>query len=49
MLTVQNGHPMDVVLKVNDRTFTLDDAGGLPLQSIEWEIPSRKGDDEGGD
>lgn len=32
-----------------DRTFTLDDAGGLPLQSIEWEIPSRKGDDEGGD
>lgn len=29
-----------------DPTFTFDDAGGLPVMSIEWEIPTRA-DDEG--
>ena len=37
-----------VLTRHYDRTFTLADAGSLPLRSIEWEIPSR-GDDEGGD
>ena len=33
-----------------DPTFTLEDAGGLPVRSIEWEIPTRaKADEEGGD
>lgn len=31
-----------------DRTFSLDDADTLPVQAIEWEIPTRD-DDEGGE
>lgn len=31
-----------------DRTFTLEDAGAIPVLSVEWEIPKRA-DDEGGD